>query len=134
MDCTCIDSYYGDDDEWSVEPSETYPSAKKRWKCCECGGVIPVGEKYSCVTGRWDGKFVVHRTCIDCRSVTENLFCGYTFTQVWFDLFYHLSYSEGEIPWEKLSKLTPVAKDKVCDLIEEIWNKETNDEQGNGEV
>lgn len=120
MECACIDNGK-DGDGWAFEPTESWPSAKKNWKCGECRRVIPVGEKYYCHTGKWEGKFVVDRTCVDCRSVTLHLFCGYTFGQVWDELTSHLYDTGGEISWEKLAKLTPTARGMVCDLIERVW-------------
>ena len=123
MECACIGSDY-DGDGWDYEPSETYPTAKKNWKCCECGRIIPIGEKYYCLTGKWHGLFFVKRMCMDCRSVTEHLFCGFTFGQVWGDLIDHLYDTRGEISWEKVARLTPAAQEKVCNIIENVWRLE----------
>lgn len=123
MNCACIGSEY-DEGGWSFEPSETYPVAKKNWKCCECGRQIPKGEKYYCLTGKWHGEFFVERMCMDCRSVTEHLFCGFTFGQVWEDLRDHLYDTGGEISWEKVARLTPAAREKVCAMIEDVWRRE----------
>lgn len=112
MECACIDSGYDDEGGWSFEPKETYPTAKKNWKCCECNRQIPKGEKYYCLTGKWHGEFFVERMCFDCRSVTEHLFCGFTFGQVWEELREHLYSTVGEISWEK-----------VCDIIEDVWRR-----------
>lgn len=120
MECACIGSNY-DGGEWDFEPSETYPSAKKRWKCGECGEVIELGEKYACFSGKEDGRWYLARTCMDCHSVTEHLFCGYIFGQVWSQLADHLHDSGGEISFSNIAKLTPKAREKVCDLIEQSW-------------
>jgi hypothetical protein len=122
MECACIGSDY-DSVGWDFGPSETFPSAKKRWKCEECGEVISVGEKYACVSGKSDGDWFVLRTCMDCHSVTEHLFCGYISGCVWSQLSDHVYESGGEISWAKIAKLTPMARVKVCDLIEQLWEK-----------
>lgn len=122
MECACIDNE-NDFDGWDYEPTESFPIAKKNWKCGECRRTIPIGEKYSCHTGKWMGKFVIDRTCMDCRSVTEHLFCSWTYGMVWDELTDHLHDTIGEISWEKVAKLTPVARAMVCDLIERVWEK-----------
>lgn len=122
MECACIDTG-SDGDGWDFAPTESYPVAKKNWKCGECRRVIPTGEKYYCHTGRWEGKFVVDRTCMDCRSIIEHLFCSWTFGQVLEGLSDALYDMGGEISWEKVAKLTPTARAMVCDLIERVWGK-----------
>ena len=122
MNCTCIGTDY-DSEGWDFEPSETFPLAKKNWKCGECGRVIPVGEKYSCYSGKWNGKFIVDRTCMDCRSVTEHLFCGFTFGHIWQDLIDHLRDCGDNIPYSKISKTTPMARSKICDIIQGAWDR-----------
>jgi len=76
------------------------------------------------MTGKWHGEFFVERMCMDCRSVTEHLFCGFTFGQVWEDLRDHLYDTGGEISWAKVAMLTPAAREKVCDIIENVWRRE----------
>ena len=121
MECAYASSSYSDYEGWDFEPSSTFPKAKKNWKCGECGRVISVGEKYNCYTGKWEGRFVSERTCMDCYSVTKYLFKGFTFGQVWDDLNDHLWNCEGEISYEAVSRLTPTARSKVCDMIEKRW-------------
>lgn len=120
MECACIGSSY-DGGEWDFEPSESFPVARKRWKCGECGGIIAVGEKYACFSGKADDRWFLARTCMDCHSITEHLFCGYIYGCVWSQLSDHLHESGGEIGWTKIAKLTPKARGKVCDLIEQCW-------------
>ena len=124
MNCACIGGEY-DGEGWDYEPTESYPVAKKNWRCGECGRVIPVGEKYFCHIGKWNGKFKVDRTCLDCRSVTEHLFCGYVFGQVWEQLTDHVHDNGADgLSWSKIAKLTPTAREKVCALIEKRWANE----------
>ena len=123
MDCSCIGSDGDNCDFWDFEPTESFPIAKKNWKCQECGRVISKGEKYSGYSGKAEGSWIVHRSCMDCQSVTENLFCSWTFGKVWDALSDYIWDSGGEISWSKVAKLTPVARGKVCDLIEKCWEK-----------
>ena len=122
MECACIGSNY-DGGEWDFEPSETYPRAKKRWKCGECGETIELGKKYACFSGKEDGRWCLSRTCMDCHSVTEHLFCGWIYGQVWSQLADHVYESGGEVAWVKIAKLTPRAREKVCDMVERYWEE-----------
>lgn len=122
MDCACIGSNY-DDGEWDFEPSETFPVARKRWKCDECGETIEVGKKYACFSGKEGGRWFLARTCMDCHSVTEHLFCGWIYGQVWSQLTEHLHESGGEVAWVEIAKLTPKAREKVCDMVERYWEE-----------
>jgi hypothetical protein len=40
--------------------------ARKEYRCCECNGVIRVGEGHEVVRGCWDGDWSCFRTCPDC--------------------------------------------------------------------
>ena len=52
------------------------PTAKKEHECCECGGTIKIGEKYSYFVGLWgDGyyygyakQFGAYKTCLECEK------------------------------------------------------------------
>lgn len=124
MECACIGNEY-EGEGWDFEPTESYPVAKKNWRCGECGRVIPVGEKYYCHTGKWNGKFGVDRTCLDCSSVIEHLFCGHAFGQAWEQLQDHLhDHGVDGLSWSRIAKLTPAAREKVCDVIEDVWRRE----------
>jgi len=41
--------------------------ANKEHRCCECGGLIRVGEKHEYASGVWDGDFRAFRTCSSCE-------------------------------------------------------------------
>jgi hypothetical protein len=45
------------------------PKARKRHKCCECGGLILEGETYVRVSGIWDGEPERFKTCIECEAL-----------------------------------------------------------------
>lgn len=61
------------------EPIEDYDigtvTAKRAFRCTECGRVIPGGAVHEQVTGRCDGKPINLRTCMDCRHISEGLSC-----------------------------------------------------------
>jgi len=52
---------------------ELFPKARKEYKCCECGKIIPVGEEYQYYKGCWDGKWSKFRTCIDCHHLRNEV-------------------------------------------------------------
>lgn len=48
--------------------SETYPKTRKEHLCCECDGVIRVGETYARCVGKLDGEmfcYTQHKACRD---------------------------------------------------------------------
>ena len=60
----------------SVDVDETYDVsrtvvrvARKEHKCCECEQPIKPGQKYEYVSGCYEGKWDVWRTCIPCKSI-----------------------------------------------------------------
>jgi hypothetical protein len=68
------------------------PTARKAHACYECRGVIAAGEKYEYVSGMWDGRFDVFKTCIRCVHlrtwVKNNVPClCWAHGNLWEDLF-----------------------------------------------
>lgn len=57
--------FYSDDDAPEMM-TESTPKARKDHTCCECREVIPRGERYHLVSGKWDGNFDTFRTCRRC--------------------------------------------------------------------
>ena len=49
------------------------PKARKKHKCCECGGVIAAGEKYNRHSGVWDGTPAAYKVCIDCDELRADM-------------------------------------------------------------
>ncbi len=99
---------------------ESSPIAKKPHKCCECGRIIEPGEKYIRESGKWTGEFSVYKTCIDCFSVREEMFCeGYLYTTLWENVCEYLRDVDYEISEKCLLTLTPRARNMILDIIEE---------------
>ncbi len=120
-DCSCI--YMGDYDGPEF-CSELYPTAAKEHECGECGKTIEVGEKYEKTTGCWEGTFNTHKTCLDCVSMRDSFFCdGWCYTRIWEFLSDHIMEVQGQVSSECLVPLTPRAREKVCELIEEQWRE-----------
>lgn len=121
-DCSCI---YTECDWYSEEYYETEVTAKKAIRCIECYRVIPRGEKHiKADYTNEDNEWRVRRICVDCKSVIESFFCGsYKYDIVWEALEQHLNDHEGKVPADCLVELTPKAREKVCEMIEEIWSE-----------
>lgn len=49
--------------------TEAKPKARKRHKCCECGGLIMEGEVYIRVSGIWDCTPARFKVCVDCDAL-----------------------------------------------------------------
>lgn len=47
--------------------------ARKAHRCCECRGSISPGEKYTYLSGVWDGDAMVYKTCGDCSLLRSEI-------------------------------------------------------------
>lgn len=124
MKCTCFDT--GGDYDYPIFQHSKVVKAIKPLKCDECKDIIANGDEFEIVVGKWDEKYGYDKyyTCKNCMSISEHLFCSYAYQTMLDELYGHLSYDD--IPWSKISKLTPKARERVCEMIEEIW--ENNEE------
>jgi hypothetical protein len=125
-ECSCI--YVDTDDGGHILRDKT-TKAIKNHKCCECNRVIKNGEMYENQVLVYDGKISQYKTCEDCASVRTEFFCeGYYFEMVWEYVEEHINEMCGNISSECLASLTKVARDRVCDMIEEYWRRSGDDE------
>ncbi|UCE99958.1 MAG: hypothetical protein JSV82_02515 [Planctomycetota bacterium] len=123
MDCSCDVGFddYGDYPEFY---NESTPIARKEHKCFECGRMITKGEKYHCASGKWNIKIETYKTCGDCLSIREQFFGnGWNFGNVIWDLEEHISETDAGLSQECIAKLTPVARNRVCDMIQKYWER-----------
>jgi hypothetical protein len=119
-DCACI--YIPDEGESPAFVRTDMPCARKVHCCDECRRDILPGERYERVTGVWDGRFETFKTCPDCLSIREAMFCtGWNFEMVISDLKDHVLGMQGQISEDCLATMTPKARGIVCELIEEAW-------------
>lgn len=51
--------------------SELHPKSRKEHKCCECLGVIRVGERYQLFKGVWSGDAYSFKTCLECEALRK---------------------------------------------------------------
>lgn len=120
--CACV--YVGD----SLMPefhNASMPKAQKEHVCDECGQVISIGEQYERVTGKWEGEINTYKTCVDCLSIRNEMFCeNWCYTRLLEYLSEYVAEVKGDIPEKCLLSLTPRARGMVCDMIEEAWEEE----------
>jgi len=121
-DCGCI--YVDSCDSSAVCYTEKMRVAKKTHKCGECDRQIQPGETYEYVSGMWEDRWNVYKTCKDCLSVREEFFCeGFYYEMIWEYAGNHIADLDGKISSDCLVNLTPRARAMVCNLIEEVWTE-----------
>ena len=143
MECACISVDYDDFDERIDYIRNKEVTASKDFKCVECGCTISKDSKVEVVimgqlkSGKYDHYF----TCEDCLSMRIGLFCSYYIGMIWDTLYEEIDSADGAIKFDALPKMTKIARDKVCDLLEEYYFRQYGDglicdEDGNivGEV
>lgn len=126
MECACI-SLPGDA-QWDDEPIIRRRTAKRNYLCYECNRIIPAGECHEYFYGVLDGGELQAKTCDDCKSVIRQMFCDYIFGSVWEDMRDRFAEFPDNIPWPKLPKLTPAARNMVFQIIEDCWAEDDADD------
>jgi hypothetical protein len=102
---------------------EDIVKARKEYKCCECGDVIKIGEKYEKFRGKFEGGFSEYKTCLICKEIRDHIFCSWFFECVWEDLS---EYTNGgyDFDYSMIDGLSVAAIEKIENYFEEEWNKE----------
>lgn len=99
-------------------------------KCDECRKIINRGELFywsiwqycDYETDEYYGDAEYESTCIDCQSIRDEFFCnGFNFQFTWNDLKDHIDDINGELSSECLLRLTIGARNKVIDMIDELY-------------
>lgn len=119
MECSCTISI--DHDGGPACHKEKIVTARKAHRCYECFKDILPGEKYEYVSGIWDGSPSTYKTCLDCKSIRDTFFDSWTYTEVWSNFQDEFGYSGSDIPESCISELTPGARARVCEFIENGW-------------
>lgn len=132
FDCACLVSCEDADYEYDWEISDTTANTEQVRKCIECGKSIGIGDLCSKYTqtecdeegmGRATGRELW--VCADCRSVSDALCCGYVIGAVYDDIREAvIEMGADNFPFAKLADLTPIARAKVCEIVEEAWRDE----------
>jgi len=119
--CSCVSTCVDEDYAADIYNSKIV-TARKEHKCGECSKTISPKEEYEVVNILRDGTFRMYKTCTDCVSIRNVFFCnGWIFKNIMDDIRKHIDYCGGEISSDSIVKLTPYARDKVCDMIEMTW-------------
>lgn len=126
--CACVYSG-GGSDNLPVNFWPSTPKARKEHRCYECKRAIQPGEQYHRDSGKWEESFYSFKVCLVCREITNEFFCeGFSYGRVLDDLYEHIHGNGCSISERCLAKLSPAARGYVCDLIEECWKREAEDE------
>ena len=97
----------------------------KMFTCSECCETFPTGswcieEVFKVVE---TGKLEVHKTCENCYAIRQVFFSsGWFYGMLWEDMQMFIDECEGDISVTCITMLPKVAKDKVLDMVEEVWN------------
>lgn len=104
MDCGfCIDA----GSEYDVEfYRATTRTARKAYKCYECGAEIARGDQYEYATGKCEGEIWEAHTCLDCADIAKALSCnGRVHGSLWDDFKVAIDYG-AKLTTGCLNKLT----------------------------
>jgi len=120
MECSCFSANIDEESEILFDKIVT---ARKTHKCYECGRDIVAGEKYRYEKTKYDDEITTIKTCLDCVSIRKHLVCDFYWGQVWDLVSESIDYySDDNQPWSAISRLTPAARAKVCEIIERTWD------------
>jgi len=121
MECSCsaYGGYDGDDGGYYGSRELT---ARKEHECYECQQKIKKGEKFTYHSIFSDGTIANFKVCATCTSIIDGFFPnGWIFGQVTEDLSEYLFEAwQEDLPSDCISKLTPAARDIVCDILQEF--------------
>ena len=98
MNCDCSVNV----DEHPDVYREKIQTARKIYKCCECGQIIAPGQKYHYVFGVWGRILDTYRTCLTCYRIREQ-YCprGFYFETLRETLEECLGFDYVEVPDEE---------------------------------
>ena len=127
MECSCIsvdiDDY--DDDLHYTKTKEVI--SPKEYKCNECRVIIPANSKMEIIVQGFatkkGSKYEFHRTCPDCFSMRDKLFCDFYLGMIWDTLWEEIIETDGDISQSKIAEMTTTARNKVCDMIDEYFTR-----------
>lgn len=126
MECSCaVDVYAGDCEPVSLLNVKIRKAVKDHI-CQECKRDIPKGEEYEYVSYLFEGKFWRDKTCKDCLTARKQFYPrgGHCPGGLWFDIKEEINDSGGEIPEACISRLTPIARGRLCDMLNDFYQQE----------
>jgi len=132
MGCACAIDF--DVDHVAAEfVSESRRTARVSHTCTECGRVIKPGEAYEQVFGKWDRHVSLYKTCADCLSLRNALFCGsWYYGMIRETILNELPCNEGLISSDCILQLTLAARDWLLGAIQEYWDNDPDEDEEGG--
>lgn len=121
MNCSCnVGNNYEDDEQTGY--IERRLRAAKAHKCRECGNIIQKGETFVFCTCLKVGDISNYKMCSTCHEIaTEFFHDGWIFTQIMDSLgdYFYQGWRD-DLPSNCISKLSPPARSRVCDMLQEF--------------
>jgi hypothetical protein len=124
MGCSCIIDV--DVDDLSEILFEEVVNARKEHCCHECFTTIKQGDEYYKEKSLYNGHISIHKTCMDCKSIRDNLVGSFYWGEIMEAVRDGIHDSGGEVPEDCLSKLTPKARERICGVIESTWDNDND--------
>ena len=127
MECSCVVDTCVDHED-AINVSLKHMTAVELVKCGECGRFIEPGEEYIFESGYRNYEDPADEpyrfsTCLDCKSIRDNFFEDWAYGWVVDDLEEYIEQAET-VEERCIARLTPRARDKVCEMIEDVWKKQ----------
>lgn len=103
--------------------------ATRALDCDECRAPIKPGDQYRITLMHYD-TWSRFNTCIDCYSIQKHMFCDVVHGGLEDCLYEYIDdCGIDDMPTACLPFLTPVARQWVCDLIQEAWDEYGDDDE-----
>ena len=121
MQCTCIDM---DIDVFSDMIDEKITQANENFICCECKKQIKKRENFKSEILSFENKISEYKICLACINIRDVFVCGSWIYGLILDEIYDcLLSADGDISENKIASLIPEAREKICEIIENVWEK-----------
>ncbi len=122
MECSC--QIECEADEPCTLLRQKVVAARKEHACDECRKPILPKAQYQYDVYVAEGEVFTHKTCMDCKSLIDVFFCGWSLGSVLDDVEQMVIDQYGNVPENCIVELTPDARAWVCELIEKEWESE----------
>ena len=108
------------DYEQATVSKTTARKARKLHECCECKEEIAPGKTYFRTNMLNDGRWTTFIQCAACNSVAEAMGCFF-YEMIYEQLADIASENDGDLPIHFIDDLTPEAREKVDDLVFQLF-------------
>ena len=122
MECECTVPTYIDGEDCGELLYILQIPMYKTYTCIECSETYRMSWCHI-ESIRWEGYIQTYYTCEHCYSLRQVFFSGgWYFTMLWEEMYTFINDAEGDISVSCILELTPKARGKVLDSIEEVWD------------